>query len=138
MRFDEHLLKTPLLVERRQIKLDAHWHRCVAHLMPYAVFTPGRRYGEYSCDLLPTRAHLTDEGCARIMGVIEATFTRWRMDQKLSKSRSTVVYSSGPVIISVDPCPVGEERYLHDAICHVLASALEPETVTAPAREVSR
>lgn len=123
MRWDKRFLKTPLHTKDSR----KAWSECEKVGLPYAVFRKGRKYGWYQLDLLPVERsglRLSDEGQAEIMGIFEAAFARWCLDKRLPKSKSTVAYHTGPTIISIEPVPMGEEVYLHHAICRVLAEHL--------------
>ncbi|RKO67044.1 hypothetical protein [Desulfofundulus salinus] len=124
MVWDKRFLKTPLWNGDR---VKGAWQECCDKIFPYAFFARGRKYGEYYCDLLPVQRagfSLTEEGRYEIAGVFEAMFARWCIDKKLPRSKQTVVYGNGPTIISIAPCPVGEEAYIHQAMCRIFAKHL--------------
>ncbi len=121
-------LKTPLLEKTSLTECNRHWDKCVQENLPYVTFQKGRKYGEYSCDLLPLNGlRLTEEGRTEIMGIFEAAYSRWLIDQRLPKNKQTIHFSTGPVYICITPCPAGEEAYIHHAICRVLAKHVEGE-----------
>jgi len=68
---------------------------------------------------------LSEEGCQQIKGVFEAFMARWCIDQSISKRKQDMHLWYGPVSISIKQCPVGEEVYIHRAVCQVLHRNIE-------------
>jgi len=127
VRLVPHLLRTPLLKEKGVNQRNAHWQRCQNQGLPYATFRRGRKYGTYQCDLYPARLVLTEAGEAAVLGILEAFFARWRQQRLLSPRKARIIFTTGPVIVSVEPCPVGEEDILHEAIVRVLTRFTVPD-----------
>ena len=117
---NKHLLNPPLF--NRDSREDRN--NCSKENLPYAVFLKRGKYGEYTCDLILIHGlKLSDEGTSMINGVVEAMLARWFIDGKIPK-RKSVYWNNGPIYISIWPCPIGEEVYLHRAICRVLTSCM--------------
>lgn len=124
------ILKAPLIKTGSVKVANKHYAECEQTGIPYAVFTPGRKYGSYSCDLLHLRDYgltLTEAGVQQVKGIFEATFARWRIDERLPRSKQEIMYSAGRYYISLSWCPIGEEDYIHQAICRVLSMELKSE-----------
>lgn len=100
------------------------WKNCLAKNIPFASFRKQRKYGEYWCDFTTVqRSRLSVEGIVMIDGVFEGMLARWILDKKVAKKQSYEYYH-GPSSIYLNPCPVGEELYIHHAVCRVLARCM--------------
>lgn len=129
MVWNKQFLKTPLWENDRDKEA---WNMCCDKGLPYAYFTKGRKYGEYCCDLLPVRDigfSLTEEGTHEVAGMFEAFFARWYINKMLPKSKQVAYNNEGPSLIFISPCPVGEEVYVHYAMCRILAKHLQPSGI---------
>mgnify|MGYP000942734841 CR=1 FL=1 len=106
---------------------DLHWAWCVDKATPYVAFGTHGAYGEYICDLSPIHANglcLSKGGYQQIRGACEAFSVRWFFDDSLPRIRREV-YKYTPPIISIYPFPLGEEIYVHHAVCQILHQHIE-------------
>jgi len=129
---EKRFLKTPMVAitgkwnsKANKLATGAMFRHCEQEDLPYAKFIKYRKYGAYSCDLIALREWGIDDWDryeAMIFGAFEAFFSRWRLNRMLH-AKVRIMYGAG-VYTFIEPCPLGEEQYIHDAVCQILARRL--------------
>lgn len=131
--WERRFLETPLTVvgrskaEGRRLT-EAH-RRCKAENMPFAYFQRSGKIGLYACDLINVegwRPRDLSQFQAAVGGMFGGFMSRWELDGRLP--RGTTVSYGGWDRPSIYPVPAGEERYIHHALCRLLAQHLEPNS----------
>lgn len=118
-------MKTPLKKNLKQKQYNQHYNNCIDEGIPFATFSTRRKYGTYRLDLLPIGGEyaLTEEGNTELRGAFSAFLFKWYLGGKKVEG---VVYSTPGKngILQIDPCPAGEEDYVHKTICHIIGRHL--------------
>lgn len=123
-------MTVPLLKSRKTKELNRHYRECEKAGIPYAVFSPKKKYGHYTLDFLPARGEYRllfkygsthrERVSAAIKGAFEETFRRWQMKRY---PNFTFYFGCGEYT-RLSKCPVGEEDGLHEAICAAVDAVL--------------
>lgn len=122
----EWLMKTPLKKNLKQKEYNQHYNSCIDKGDPFAVFSSRKKHGTYKLDLFPIAGDyfLTEEGNSELRGAFSAFLCKWWYVDDYGMDG--IIYSTPGKhgILTVDPCPVGEEDYVHKTVCHIIGRHL--------------